>query len=234
MVLIISSVHVYAYDARIDLKIADSLFVQKKYSASFDLYKKMLEEKQLFTRQSLMKMAFISDALGNSTETLVYLNFFNEHFPNRSVLKKMEEIADQNKLEGYQYNDLEYFSSLYKKYYIEIMIGLGTLTFLYFLAVVANKIFIKGISNSSPIFFILYGLMLFYFINFGEKYIRRTKAVVVVKDALLMKDPAAGSICVGKINEGTRVTVLERKELWCKIVSGNTLAYIRTASLYQM
>ena len=105
----------FAEDAGTKLKKADQLFLEKKYTESYNMYHKLFTEEKKFTPQTLLKMAFIKEALGENTEALYYLNVFYENFPEKRVFNKMKEIAAKQKLEGYVYSDLEFFSNLYRK-----------------------------------------------------------------------------------------------------------------------
>jgi uncharacterized protein YgiM (DUF1202 family) len=55
---------------------ADSLFEQKKYTESFDLYEQILDEEQLASPKMLLKMAFIKEGLGDYSRALYFLNVY--------------------------------------------------------------------------------------------------------------------------------------------------------------
>ena len=56
--------------------------------------------------------------------TLYFLNLYNTINPSKQVLEKMESIADEYQLKGYEYDDTEYFLLQYYKHFDKIMISL--------------------------------------------------------------------------------------------------------------
>ncbi|MFN0047858.1 MAG: hypothetical protein ACKVOU_01905 [Cytophagales bacterium] len=210
---------------------ADQLFIQKKYTQSFKIYEDLYITNKKYSPQSLLKMAFIKEALGENTEALFYLNAFYESYPDKKVFNKMKEIAEKEKLEGYQYSDLEFFANLYRNYHDEILFALLGFVFIYFLAVVTNKIFIKGISNSSPLIYICFLLAMAYVVNFGENYINPRKNVCISNTALIMSSPSAGSKLDGYLAKGTRVSVMNKEDIWVQIKYGEKWGYVRRSTL---
>ncbi|HEX8547734.1 MAG TPA: hypothetical protein VF691_12285, partial [Cytophagaceae bacterium] len=115
---------------------ADSLFSQQKYTQALDTYNHLLEVENYFNRPMLLKMAFINENIEDHTQALYCLNLLYLKYPHKAILAKMEELAEGEELLGYQYTDSEYFVSLYKKYYLYVMVSLLTLSsafFIYFL-----------------------------------------------------------------------------------------------------
>jgi hypothetical protein len=210
---------------------ADKLFEEKKYSESYTLYFDLFKKHNIYSPQSLLKMSFIKEAWGDNVEAVYFLNFFYEKYPEKKVFNKMKELADKEKFEGYQYSDFEFFTNLYRNYHDEVLFSIMGLMFIYFLAVITNKIFIKGISNSSPIFYIIITVFVFFMLNFGEKYVNPPKAVVVKDKAIVMNGPSAGAKNVGTIPKGNRVIIRDEIDIWAKIKMGDSLYFIRKSNL---
>lgn len=212
---------------------ADQLFTKKKYTESYKIYAELFSKYNKYTPQSLLKMAYIKEALGENADALYFLNTFYENYPDKKVFNKMREIAEKEKLEGYQYSDLEFFANIYRNYHDEILFGLLGFVFVYFLAVVTNKIFIKGISNTSPFFYILFLLAMFYIVNYGEIYINPPKMICVKNTALIMSEPSAGAKLLGNLPKGTRVSVVDTEGIWCKVKWAGHQGYVRKSVLYK-
>jgi tetratricopeptide (TPR) repeat protein len=209
---------------------ADQLFAKKKFTESYLIYSKLFKSNGKYTPQTLLKMAFVKESLGEYTEALFYLNLFYELYPDKKIFNQMKEIAEKNKLEGFHYSDFEFFSNLYRNYHEQIILGILGLVFVYFLAVITNKIFIKGISNSSPIFFVFVLAGIFFLINFGEKYINPVRAIVLKNNCLLMSEPAAGSKLLAMIEKGNRVVITGEQDIWYSIRINNKTGYIRKSN----
>ena len=96
---------------------------------------------------------------------------------------------------------------------------------------ISNKLFIKAISNSSPLFFILFLVIIFYLINFGENYINPEKAIVMKDKAILMNDASAGAKVIGTLNRGRRITILEEKDIWAMTNLNDKNVYVRKCNL---
>ena len=80
----------------------------------------------------LLKMAFIKEGLGDYTNALYYLNLYYLKTYNKRVLKKMENLAEQNKLSGYNYDDVEFFLNIYHKFQFQIDLLILTLILLFY------------------------------------------------------------------------------------------------------
>ncbi|MDX2197050.1 MAG: SH3 domain-containing protein [Cytophagales bacterium] len=224
----------FSYLSAQDLKqlyIADSLFEAKKYNEAYQIYYTNYTQYQFYTPQTLLKMAYIQEGLSNNIKALYFLNEFYEKFPDKAVFNKMKEIASHDKLEGYVYSDFEFFSNTYRTYQNQILIGICIFMFLYFLAVAANKIFIKGLSNSSLIFYILILSAIFYVINFGDKYITPPRKVVLKDKCLVMSAPSAGAKVHGVLHKGDRIIITDKVDIWARIELKGVSGYVRESNL---
>lgn len=230
----LASCHIlYAQDdPAVLLRAADSLFDQKKYQESVKLYESLYFGHKRYSPQSLLKMAFIKEAWGEYVEALYYYNQFYENHPDKKVFAKMRELAEKQKLSGYVYSDLEFFSTLYKNYFIEIILALFGLVFLYFLSIITNKIFIKGLSTSSPLFFLIFVGAILWAINVGHVYVNPVRAIVLKDKCLIMEAPSAGSKPITTIDKGHRLAVLGSQDVWCKVKVGDKEGFIRRANLF--
>lgn len=210
---------------------ADKLFSTKKYQESYQIYYNSFKNGTI-TPQSLLKMAFIKEGVGEPVKALFFLNYFYEIYPDKKIFNKMKEIADKEQYKGYVYSDLEFFANVYRNYQFQIVLGILIFVFFYFLAVVLNKIFIKGISNTSPFLFILFLLVIYYIVNFGESFLNAEKAVIIKENALLMAAPSAGANQIGIATKGNRVVVANKIDIWVEIEYENKTCFIRKDNLY--
>ena len=208
-----------------NLILADSLFEKKQYVESYEIYEEIFLHKS-YSPQMLTKMALIKEGLGDYTYALYYLNLYYSYIHDRSVLKKMDELASRYNLEGYDYNDIVFFVSLYQKYYKYVIISflLASGFFLVYL-------FIKRIEKSKmgvrPLFYMLILGAVYVISNYD---IIPSKAIVN-KNAILMSAPSAGSELLGEINKGHRVTIRSKEDIWCKINWHGKTAYVRQNNL---
>lgn len=205
------------------LKSADSLFLRKKYTESFDLYAKIMEQGRV-SPTMLLKMAFIKEGLGDVTGALYFLNLYYIQTSNEAVLTKMEEIAKKHKLTGYEYTDADYFLTFYRQYRSQIIYGSMAFALLIFTLMILQQ----RKTGKKPVWagalFILILLNILFFINFSESY---HKGIIRQQSAYLMRGPSAGSGVLEVVKNGHRVDVTGRKDVWVEIAWKGTVAYIK-------
>src|SRR6185437_3068766 len=147
------------------LQKADSLFKNRKYTQAFEVYSAISDSLQKYSPQMLLKMAYIKEGLGDYTSALFYLNKFYAYNPERAVLRKMEDLASQYRLSGYNYTDLEYFISIYNKYYYYIIsIFLLGAAFI-FISISLRKRSRKSLGKTPVLFVLLLGSS-YFIINY--------------------------------------------------------------------
>ncbi len=176
----------------------------------------------------LLKMAFIKEGLGDYTNALFYLNLYYLTTFNKKVLKKMENLADQNKLSGYNYDDVEFFLNIYQKYQLQINLIVISFVLLYFGLMIYGKRTKK--INPTSAGFVYIGLLLLLFIinNFARE---RTKAIIISSDVHLMDGPSPGADVIEIVSEGHKVDIIDRDDIWVKISWDEDYAYIKAFDL---
>src|SRR5690554_4430045 len=77
------------------LQKADSLFATKNYQEALVIYKEILEDDQAFSPAMLLKMAFISEGLGDYSGTTLYLSKYYDYNPSSQVPEKIRQLTNQ-------------------------------------------------------------------------------------------------------------------------------------------
>ena len=93
--------HASAASAEDILKKGDSLYSGRKYTQAFEVYQSLHAGGQ-YSPTMLLKMAYIQEGLGHLGESMYYLNLYFLATDDAQALKKMEELAQKNNLEGYE------------------------------------------------------------------------------------------------------------------------------------
>ena len=83
------------------LKKADSLYAGRQYTQAYEVYQS-IQAGGRYSPSMLLKMAYIQEGLGHLGESLYYLNLYFLATDDTQALKKMEELAEKNNLEGYE------------------------------------------------------------------------------------------------------------------------------------
>ncbi|QSE97318.1 SH3 domain-containing protein [Fulvivirga lutea] len=213
------------------LATADSLFNEGKYTESFEIYKTLLEEEKVVSPSMLLKMAYIKEGLGGTSDALYYLNLYYLKTADKKVLFKMEELAQKAGADGYEYNDFEFIQTVFFKYFNTIVLTLISIGIL-LLAISFYLKFRKGVSPAVPSIFMVFVLALtFVLINFGKQY---NRAVVTKSNAYLMSGPSSAAEVLTIIKKGNRVETKGTTDIWTKIESNSKVGYIKTEKLKEV
>ncbi len=217
-----------AGDPNSSLELADSLFAQEKYTESLELYESILKEEQLFSSGMLLKMAFIKEGLGDYSEALYLLSIFYSKTSDKRALRKMEELAGKHHLNGYQYTDMEFFRTVYKRYRFHIITSLVAFALFVFTYILYQKRRQQHRPLAAGIFFVFILAALFGLINFGQG---RDRAIVLSDQAYLRVGPSSGANVAEIIGKGHKVEVVGKKDVWVKIYWNDRPVYIRESHL---
>jgi tetratricopeptide (TPR) repeat protein len=218
---------IYSQGNIITVSAVDSLFRQKQYTLALQHYENILEKDQLYSPSMLLKMAFIKEGLGDYTGAMYYLHLYYSKTPNRTVLRKMEDLAQTHQLSGYEYSDLQFFKTQFQKYYLVILEGmlLGAVVVLTVLAVNRKTIFI---GNSFKIAYVLYLVFILYYINYldlGREGIIRQNRIPI------MSAPSAGASWIATASQGHKLKLRGEQDIWYEVEWKNRRAYIRKQNI---
>jgi hypothetical protein len=210
------------------LSLADSLFGAKRYTQSFQLYEELLRDDNLSSASMLLKMAYIKEGLNNPADALYYLNLYYLKTSDKEVLQKMETLADEKGLRGYDFNDFEFFKTIFYRYYSYLIYFLFALAFL----LLAISYYQKFKKQRSPAFaaagmVIVLGL-LFYTLNFGLTY---NRGIIMQNQTYLMEGPSAGAEVLAIIDKGHRMELKGETDVWVKSTWDDQTVYIKNTKI---
>lgn len=223
VVLLTISITGFGSDSKRQLGYADSLFEAKKYTESFEVYEAVLEQGD-YTSRMLLKMAFIREGLGDVSGALYFLNQYYNQTSDKKVLGKLEEIARDNQLVGYEFNDADFFINIFRQFRIQFIVSIGAVAlFLFGLVYSKNRKYGKtpiptGIALTISL------LLLFYIVNYGVAF---DKGIIVDPQTYLMTGPSGGADVIGIIEKGHRVDIIGVEGIWVKIRWDGQEVYIR-------
>lgn len=206
-----------------DISSADSLFEKRKYTESLEIYQNIIEEKKA-SPAMLLRMAYIYEGLEDLSSALISLDHYYKITADKKVLTKMKELADQNALVGYDTSDWGYLMNFYVKYRY-----LFVLTFLALAILILSMIYRKKKKHQefSPglglgLFTVL--AFIFFLVNFTGI---EDKGIITGTSAYLMSGPSAGAELVEVIEEGHKVEIIDRTDIWVQIKWKGGRAFIR-------
>lgn len=212
---------------QIMLTTADSLFKARQYTQSFELYSKILKDNGQYSPAMLLKMAYIQEGLGHVSKSIHYLQLYYQATNDVQALTKIEQLAEKNKLEGYDASDKAVLEQLLKKYKSPISIAL----FAVVLFLLALMVYQKRKHNERPLWTGLV-LLLFLTVLFVQvNYSGAERQGIVAKRSYLMSGPSAGASVVAIIGEGHQLKVTGQKDIWLRVQWNNREAFVKEDKL---
>jgi hypothetical protein len=205
---------------------ADSLFEKKQYTQSLEHYQAMLQTGE-YTPSMLLKMAYIEEGLGRVGQALYYLDLYYLAANDKSVLDKMDELATKYNLRGYEYTDATLALSFYHDYRQFISIGLAALA-VFFLSLVFywRKRRKRSIAAVTVLFVIVAALGVH--INVGEKI---ATGIIGEPNTYLMEGPSAGASVISVVNEGHRLEITGKYDVWYRVKWEENTVFVRDIDL---
>lgn len=202
---------------------ADSLFLQKRYTQSFEIYHTLFE-KQQYTPAMLLKMAYIQEGLNRISQSAYYLNLYYLATQDESALTKLEELADKYRLEGYTPGQFDPVFSIYSRYreLITILLISGFMMLFILIGVQRMRYHTKPYAAWSVL--VVVSVLVIIHLNLSEGY---SKAIIVNNNTYLMDGPSAGASVISIVRDGHRVRITGKKDVWLQVQWGEGEAYIK-------
>lgn len=205
------------------MALGDSLFAQKQYTESLDHYKKVLDQKY-YSPALFLKMAYIYEGMGALSQSLYYLSLYHLVSNDNRSLKKMEELATINQLQGYTTDDTRQVQYLLQKNYGLLVAVLGSATVFFFVLLVyqKRKLGKRPLFTGITLVLLLGGL--FLLVNFKGK---TGRGIVIQPATYLMSGPSAGSSVLEIIGEGHQLVITGKEDVWLKVKWMGKDAYLK-------
>jgi hypothetical protein len=211
------------------LKRADSLFTLGYQDTAAQLYEKVIANGHTATDPMLLKLASAYERQNNVPRQLYFLQVYFDRHPEDVVLRKMNDVARANNLNGYETDDLNYFYLFYRKY------GLYFLVFLFIPAGYVFSVLIVKVARKQAVpqrqkwVLLLYLLMLLIFINLPEG----VQSGITRSDRVLLRtDPSAAAPVAEVIGRGHKVNILGSKDIYLRVLWHNDLYFIRRDNVW--
>jgi hypothetical protein len=206
---------------------ADSLFQQKRYTQSFEIYKTLFDNQQ-YSPAMLLKMAYIQEGLERISQAAYYLNLYYVATRDQSAQAKLEELASKYRLEGYESSEIDRVFSLYDQYRNLITVSLASAFIFLFTLAVVQRLRYKTKPFAAWGVLTVVSIILFVHLNLGEPY---KQAIITNSNTYLMDGPSAGASVITIVRDGHRVQILGKKDVWVKVSWGESEAYVKESNL---
>jgi len=200
------------------------LYQKQRYIESFEIYQDLVQNQKVYSPALLLKMAFIKESLNEYTDALYYLSLYYSKHPSRNTLKKMESLAQQHDLQGFEYSDYDFFATQARKYYMRILELLMMAAVVVVTASLVAKLRGRKIRKETSFIYFVFLIFLFYYLNFLSfgRY-----GIVNSNQLAMMSGPSAGSTLIKNLPKGNRLGLLEEEDIWLKVKLEDTIGYVR-------
>jgi hypothetical protein len=192
---------------------ADSLYSAKLYTQAFNLYLDLHSEGQ-YSPSMLLKMAHIQEGLGHLGESLYYLNLYFLASDDAQALKKMEELAEKNNLQGYETNETTKILAWLQEQYSTIAAVIAAFSIFLLSLMVYQRVKKHTKPSLACVALALTLALLFAHINYS---IKSERGIVAQPQTYLMSGPSAGSSVVAVIGEGHQLEILGKQDVWLRV-----------------
>jgi hypothetical protein len=206
---------------------ADSLFQQKRYIQSLELYQKLFEDHR-YTPAMLLRMAYVEEGLNNVSRSAYYLNLYYLATQDEDALTKLEELAVKNRLEGYATGEIDGLRSFYLTHRDLITYILLGVALLAFAIALTQRLAMK---NKPVGEFVTLCLVAALFILHISQQAMWAKAIIAKNNTYVMNGPSAGASVLAIVRDGHRVEVMGTQDVWTKVKIGESEGYVRSANL---
>ncbi|WP_233877535.1 SH3 domain-containing protein [Dyadobacter sp. CY323] len=214
-----------------ELKMADSLFAMARYPESLVLYKKNFSKDEKNSQALLLKLAFLSEKTNNYSDCLFYLSKLALVNPSRRLFEKMDKLAEEQNLSGYEFDDYNYFIIFYRRYggYIPILLlTLGT----YIVVIMVTKARrMEPVLQIHKISIVVYLLALLAIVNVPSLY---QTCIIVNENTFLREEPSSAASVVERVGKGHKLTIIGSVDHWNRVIWNSRIVYIRKSDLWNI
>ncbi|MBC6367313.1 hypothetical protein DDT91_10965 [Algoriphagus sp. AK58] len=225
-ILFLQSIHCQANVPQ--LLVADSLFNQRSYKEAMEIYQVNFQL-GVYSPSMLLKMAFISEGIGDSEKATLYLSKYYDLSPNPQTISKIKTLTGQSELVGYEVSDGMRFV-LFLVEYREIIVGSLTL----FLIMSLIFLWSKGNKLTEARFY-WPSVILISVIFMTNNFLKGPNtALVTSSPTLIMTKPTAGGVPVDLVEPGHRVKIRSSKDVWYEIEWKDQIAYIKKENVTRL
>jgi len=179
----------------------------------------------------LLKMAYIKEGLGDFTLAQYYLNEYYLATNNDFALSKMEKLAKEKNLLGYETNDLNFIRSLYYKHFQWLALGISSIASILFVFFFVQVKKVKKIPPVTSFFLLSILTTLFILVNFGKNY---NEALIIKNNTFVMAGPSAGADVIDVITKGNKIEISNQEDVWLQIEWQGETGYVKSNNVRRL
>jgi tetratricopeptide (TPR) repeat protein len=201
---------------------ADSLYAAGAEQQSLDVYEEIFRQNRAVSPRMLFRMAFLEENRGRIPQTLYYLSLLYTINPDEATRSKIESLARQYKLEGYEFDELDFFRQMLRRYSKHVFGAFTVVVGLLLVVLFRRRMRKKSLRLLPLAIVVLLGaatVVLNADIDYG-------KAVVLHANLPVMAEAASSAKAVEFAPAGTRLTVTGSDETWYRVEYKDHKGYV--------
>lgn len=206
---------------------ADSLYNVQKYTEAYKVYVHELQNSEMVSPKSLLKMARIKEGSKDFPEALYYLSLYYRILNDETVVPKILSISKQNNYQGWEYNDLNFIENKFQIYKHILIIGVLGLIIVFFIFMIIRKVK----TENSPLLLILVVLLSVSVILIIEFSKEKQFGIIQNNNSLIMEAPTAGANLIEISSKGHKIELLKENDIWSEIIWNGQTRYIRSINV---
>ena len=210
----------------LNLNKADSLFNLQIYTEAKLIYDSLYYKENLYSESMLLKMALIEEGLENYEKSIYYLSQYQSINNNESSEIKIQKIANNYNLEGYEKNDFDYLQNILKENRIIIIYSLLLSILLIFIINIYRILKSKKAPTLVLTFYII-SILFLLIININLP----KSGIVYFENTFIMEKPSSGSNLYQIVKKGDKLKIIGEESVWYKIKINETEKYIRKKNI---
>jgi tetratricopeptide (TPR) repeat protein len=211
------------------LKRADSLYKTENFNAAEVFFEQNIPKLKNPSNVLYLKLALIKEKKGDFLKTMYFLNKAYELSPNEKILAKLNEIAMNHNLKGYELSDFNFLILFYKQY-SGFLVALLLILGIYIFVILLIK---KYKNNWTPfnqkIFLIVYLIGIGFLLNLPDKY---HQGIINHDGVLLRTEPSAAATIEVSIDKGNRLNVLGGNDIWLRVLWNDKFLYLKESDIW--
>ncbi|MEP0710760.1 hypothetical protein [Algoriphagus sp.] len=205
----------------IALEKADSLFDARSYKEAMEIYD-LSYQSGIYSPAMLLKMAFITEGIGDNERATLYLSKYYDLDPNPQAITKIKSLTGQSSLVGYEVSDGQRFLIFLTEYQTHIV---GVLSIFLVLSIFTSWVTGRKTEKTQTFWpTILLILMIFAANNFLSG--PRT-GLITSSPTYIVSKPTAGGDLLDRVEPGHRIRIKSSKDIWYEVEWKNQSAYIK-------
>lgn len=211
------------------INLADKYFAQKDYAKAKAIYYNLIKDKSKIEKNALLKLAYIHDKEQDFTKTLYFLNLFYEKEPSEKVISKMNSIAIENNLDGYELSDFYLIQLLIKQYSFVINLILAVIALYVTIIFILKKRKKQHTTGLQKFVLFLYLIVVLFIYNISKFY---KQGIIHIANTSMRIDPSSASPVLDVMPKGQRINILGSEDIWLRVYRNNKFYYINKANVW--